>query len=298
MKVLSFGSLNIDITYRVNHIVREGETLSAFNVIKGAGGKGANQSAALAKAGLKVFHGGKIGEDGVFILEKLKSFGVDTSLTNITKMQSGQAIIQVDDEGQNSIILFAGENKNITKEEIDFVLSQFERGDWIVLQNEINNLSYIIDTSYKIGLNICFNPAPFDKSIFDLPLNKITLLVVNEIEAADLAQKAGEFEDILKALYTKYPNSKILMTLGSRGALYYENGKVIFQDCFKVNAVDTTAAGDTFIGYFLKKSIEGEEANISLKWASAASALAVMRSGAMDIIPYYEEVSTFIKENC
>lgn len=298
MKVLSFGSLNIDITYRVNHIVRMGETISSSSVKKGAGGKGSNQSAALAKAGLNVFHSGKIGLDGTFILEKLKGFGVDTSLTYVTNEQSGQAIIQVDDNGENSIILFAGENKNISKEEIDSVLSQFDSGDWIVLQNEINNLNYIIDKSYEKGLNICFNPAPFDNSIFTLPLDKVTLLVVNEIEAADLAQMSGEFEDILKALYTKYPNLKILMTLGSRGALYYENGKVIFQDCFKVNAVDTTAAGDTFIGYFLKKLIDGADAETSLKWASAASALAVQLSGAMDSIPYYEEVSSFLKENC
>lgn len=297
MKVLSFGSLNIDITYRVNHIVRMGETISSSSVKKGAGGKGSNQSAALAKAGLNVFHSGKIGLDGTFILEKLKGFGVDTSLTYVTNEQSGQAIIQVDDNGENSIILFAGENKNISKEEIDSVLSQFDSGDWIVLQNEINNLNYIIDKSYEKGLNICFNPAPFDNSIFTLPLDKVTLLVVNEIEAADLAQMSGEFEDILKALYTKYPNLKILMTLGSRGALYYENGKVIFQDCFKVNAVDTTAAGDTFIGYFLKKLLDGNDVATSLKWASAASAITVQRIGAMDSIPYYEEVTTFLKEN-
>lgn len=297
MKVLCYGSLNIDITYRVNHIVKEGETISSYSVIKGAGGKGANQSAALAKAGLRVFHSGKLGADGAFILDKLKSFGVDTSLTIVTDNQSGNAIIQVDDEGQNSIILFSGENKNILKAEVDSVLSNFEKGDWLVIQNEINELEYIINRASEKGINICFNPAPMDEAVFKLPLDKVTLLVVNEIEGAALALTDGDFEEILNTLCQKYPKCKILMTLGDKGSLYYDGSKVYHHSCFKVDSVDTTAAGDTFIGYFLKKLIDGEDAIAALTWASAASAIAVSRKGAMDSVPYYDEVRSFLGES-
>ncbi len=294
MKVLCFGSINVDLTYSVEHIVKEGETLSSLALIKSAGGKGANQSAALAKAGLKTFHAGKIGEDGVFILKKLESFGVDTSYVSITDKQTGHAIIQVDKEGQNSIILFPGENKAIEKAEIDGVLSHFSAGDWLVLQNEINELKYIIDRAHDKNINICFNPAPFDNSILDLPLEKVSLLVVNEIEGAALAGIDSSFEKILITIKQRYPKSNILLTLGSEGALYCNN-EVIRQNCFKVKAIDTTAAGDTFIGYFLASITEGFDVNDALEMASAASAITVSRNGAMDSIPYKEEVVEFLK---
>lgn len=296
MNVLCFGSINVDLTYSVEHIVKEGETLSSLSLIKSAGGKGANQSAALAKAGLKTFHAGKIGEDGRFILKKLESFGVDTSYVSITDKQTGHAIIQVDKEGQNSIILFPGENKAIEKADIDSVLSTFFAGDWVVLQNEINELKYIIDKAHDKKINICFNPAPFDNSIFSLPLEKVNLLVVNEIEGAALAGIDSSFEEILITIKQRYPKCNILLTLGSEGALYCGNNGVIRQNCFKVKAVDTTAAGDTFIGYFLASITDGFQINDALKIASAASAITVSRNGAMDSIPYKEEVIDFLKE--
>lgn len=296
MKVLCYGSINIDLTYSVEHIVKEGETLSSLSLKKSAGGKGANQCAALAKAGLKTFHAGKIGEDGVFILKKLESFGVDTSNVSITNKQTGHAIIQVDKNAQNSIILFPGENKAIEKVEIDSVLSNFASGDWIVLQNEINELKYIIDKAYDKDINICFNPAPFDRSILDLPLEKVSLLVVNEIEGAALAGIDSSFEEVLKTIKQRYPKCNILLTLGSDGSLYYGNNEVVSQNCFKVKAVDTTAAGDTFIGYFLASITDGFDIKDALEIASAASAITVSRNGAMDSIPYKEEVVKFLKD--
>ena len=215
---------------------------------------------------------------------------------SITNKQTGHAIIQVDKNAQNSIILFPGENKAIEKVEIDSVLSNFSAGDWIVLQNEINELKYIIDKAYDKDINICFNPAPFDRSILDLPLEKVSLLVVNEIEGAALAGIDSSFEEVLKTIKQRYPKCNILLTLGSDGSLYYGNNEVVSQNCFKVKAVDTTAAGDTFIGYFLASITDGFDIKDALEIASAASAITVSRNGAMDSIPYKEEVVEFLKD--
>ena len=145
MKVLCYGSLNIDYVYEVPHFVEPGETLSSLSMSKNPGGKGANQAAALAKSGCKTFMAGKIGKDGEFLINTLQSYGVDCSFITISDNPSGHAIIQLDEKKQNSILLFPGENKNITYEEINSVLSHFDKDDWIILQNEINNLSYIIN---------------------------------------------------------------------------------------------------------------------------------------------------------
>ncbi|MCR5732273.1 MAG: ribokinase [Sphaerochaetaceae bacterium] len=290
MKVLNYGSLNIDITFEVPHIVVEGETLASSGMRKGSGGKGANQSAALGKAGVEVFHAGKIGKDGEFLVKELESYGVDTELVSYYDGPSGQAIIQVDDEGRNSIILLGGGNREIKKEEVDSVLKNFSKGDYLVLQNEINNLEYIINKAYSIGMKILFNPAPFDPSILSLPLDKISILVVNEIEGQGLAGiKSDDYEKIITAIKEKHPNSEIILTVGEKGS-YYLDKELIHEDALPVKVVDTTGAGDTFIGYFLASRIKGLDARESLKKATKASSIAVSRSGAMKAIPTEKEV--------
>lgn len=291
MKVLNYGSLNIDYVYDVPHFVQSGETLSSSNMVRSAGGKGANQAAALAKAGMEVYHAGKIGKDGQFIIDLLNGYGVNTDFVTVTESSSGHAIIQIDSSKQNAILLYPGGNRAILPEEIDFVFQTFEKGDLLILQNEINNLSLIIERAISKGMYICFNAAPFDSSVLNLPLSKINLIVVNEVEGAGLAGCSSEDKDVLiSRLMDKYPYNDILLTLGRDGACYLHDHTVQYQDIIDYPVLDTTAAGDTFIGYFLASVFNGNDISRSLYFATKASGIAVSRKGAMESIPTREEV--------
>ena len=291
MKVLCYGSLNIDYVYKVPHFVSAGETLSSTSLATNPGGKGANQATALSKAGCETYMAGKIGKDGLFLLDVLSSAGVNHSFVNVTDKRTGHAIIQLDSHCQNSILLYPGENRNITEEEIDKVLSEFSSSDWLVLQNEINNLPLIITKAKKIGMKICLNPAPFDESIFSLPLSDIDYLIVNEVEGAGLCGHDGlSYEEILDELKMKFPQSAIVMTVGENGSYYQKGSERIYQECIKCEAKDTTAAGDTFIGYFIASLIKGYQIRTAMKYAAVASSIAVSREGAIPSVPYAEEV--------
>lgn len=289
-RVLSFGSLNIDQVFRVEHIVKEGETITSSSVKRSAGGKGANQSAALAKAGAEVWHAGKMGADGVFITSLLKEYGVDVSLTKVTDGFSGQAMIQVDDRGENSIVLYPGENRNISPEEIDTVFSSFEAGDWLVIQNEINGLDQIIRKAHEKGMIICFNPAPFDEKVKELPLEYVSVLIVNETEGAGLSEVSSSYEETLFRLHEMYPDAIVVLTMGEHGSLCSAYDRVFYQEAVKTDAVDTTAAGDTFLGYFVAERLRDESIPDALYTASVAAALTVSKSGAMESIPYLKDV--------
>ena len=289
-KLLSYGSLNIDYTYKVPHIVIPGETLTSLSLTRNAGGKGANQSASASKAGMEVYHAGKLGRDGLFLKELLESYGVDTSLITVTDGASGNAIIQVDEEGQNSIVLFPGTNHEITGEEIAAAMEGFGEGDLLLIQNEINNLSLIITKAYEKGLRIIFNPAPFTKEVLGLPLEKVSMLVVNEIEGAGLAGMDGSAEEVLETLVKAYPSSEIVLTAGSQGAFYGYRDIREKGDIVECEVVDTTGAGDTFIGYFLAAREKGLSVKASLQAACKASSIAISRPGAMAAVPVKEEV--------
>ncbi len=292
MKILNYGSLNIDLVFSVPHIVVEGETISSTALRKSAGGKGANQSAAIAKAGVEVFHAGKVGQDGTFLIDLLKSYGVRTDFIQVDGEASGQALIQVNDQGQNSIVLYAGGNHRVTREEIDATLKHFSAGDYLVLQNEINDIAYIMQEAKKKEMFIWFNPAPFAKDVFDLPLHTLDMIMVNEIEGAQLARLPYEtsFEAILDALVEQFPEKEIVLTAGKHGAFYgcasiREKGEII-----DLPVVDTTGAGDTFIGYMLSARIKGYTVAQSLMLACKASSLKVSRPGAMMAMPLAQEV--------
>lgn len=291
MKVLCYGSLNIDYVYEVPHFVEAGETLSSTSLEKNPGGKGANQAAALSKAGCSTYMAGKIGSDGLFLIDTLTSYGVNCSFVKVTDNPSGHAIIQLDSQRQNSILLYSGENKNIQEDEIDYVLKSFQEGDWLIMQNEINNLPLIIEKAKKIGMRVCLNPAPFDSTIFSLPLSEIDLLIVNEVEGEGLADsQSGDYSDILDKMAVKYPNSAVIMTVGKNGAYYQNGSKRIYQDIIDSEVVDTTAAGDTFIGFFIASQIKGFSIEDSMFYATKASSIAVSRKGAMASVPYAEEI--------
>lgn len=292
MRILNFGSTNIDIVFSVDHIVKPGETLGSASLTRSTGGKGANQSVAVAKAGQhEIFHAGRIGPDGLWIKDKLQQMGVRTDFVFDGETPTGQALIQVASDGQNSIVLYAGANKEFTDVGIDEILANFSKGDWVMLQNEINNLAHIIESAYSRGLPICFNPAPFDNSVNDLPLEHIALFVLNEVEAEGLSG-VSDPEASMDILTEKFPESEIIITLGGAG-VRYGKGKDIRHGfgTWNVPVVDTTAAGDTFIGCYIANIAKGATVPEALRIASAASSVTVMRNGAMDSIPTPDEFS-------
>jgi len=294
MKILNYGSLNIDKVFAVDHIVRPGETINSGMIELFAGGKGANQSVALSRAGLDVWHGGKIGEDGRWLLKILEEAGVRTEYISIYEGSTGHAYIQLSADGNNSIILEGGGNRQITREDIDRTLHFFTPGDYLVLQNEINDIPYIMKQGHSRGMKICLNPAPFEEEIENWPLDLVDTLVVNEIEAKALSREQGGYEEILNALMRKHPEIHIVMTVGADGAYYgcKHDNSFYYSPAPRTPkpVVDTTAAGDTFLGYYLASRIFGFSIEEAMERASRAAAYTISRKGAMHTIPLREEL--------
>lgn len=288
-KILNFGSLNIDKRFAVDHIVGPGETLAAEQLTLFPGGKGLNQSVAFARAGGQVYHAGKIGADGQFLLDTLQNAGVDTTYVAKTDGQTGQALIQVDRAGQNCILLYHGANFEITEEEICNALAHFGEGDLLVLQNEINGLNALMEQGRRRKMEIAFNPSPIGPEIEALDLSAVTWFLLNEIEGFALTGEKVP-QAIADALLQKYPQAKIVLTLGEQGVIYRDATQTCAHQAYPVPVVDTTAAGDTFTGYFLCMAAAGEPIPQALKLASIASSIAVSRKGAAVSIPALEEV--------
>lgn len=270
MKILSFGSLNIDYVYKVSHFVKKGETLSAEELNVYTGGKGLNQSIALSRAGMETYHAGAIGMDGLFLLDQLKEAGVNTDLVKILEdVRTGNAIIQNDEEGDNCIILFGGANQAISKEQVDEVFEHFKNEDYLLIQNEIN----------------------------ELPLDQINYFLLNEIEAMQILDmeepKEIDGKYISGLLHQKFPEATIVLTLGSEGSVCISGDEYVEQSIYKVKTVDTTAAGDTYTGYFIAGILNGKTIKEAMDTASKASAIAVSRQGAAPSIPCLEEVEEY-----
>lgn len=291
-KVLCFGSLNIDYTYKVDHFVQKGETISSQGLQVFSGGKGLNQSTALAKAGVEIYHAGAVGRDGEFLLEQLRDVGVHTeNVAVLTEVRSGNAIIQNDAEGDNCIILYGGANQAVTREQADVVIGKFSAGDYIILQNEISELAYIMETAHKKGMRIVLNPSPMNDKILALPLEKVELLILNEVEAGQILGTDETDGDVLmEKLLKRFPEMKFVLTLGSQGSIYGDKRQKVKQSAYRVKAVDTTAAGDTFTGFFIGSLVKGLSVEQAMDIASRASAIAVTRSGAAPSIPTWDEV--------
>ncbi len=286
--ILNFGSLNIDYVYRVDAFVRPGETKSSRSLIVNCGGKGLNQSIAAARAGAKVSHAGLIGRDGDMLYQKLVENGVDLSPAEHTEDVSGHAIIQVDDAGQNCILLFGGANRALTIDYIDRALDAFGRDGLVLLQNETNLVGEIISRAHRRGLAVALNAAPANADVLGYPLGELDWLVVNEIEGAFVAGCERE-ADILPALQKAYPKLNVLLTLGRRGSVCLRDGHETRCGAYRVRALDTTAAGDTFSGYFLGALLDGAVASEALSLATAAAALCVQKPGAADSVPLRTE---------
>lgn len=300
MKALCFGSLNIDYVYKVDHFVQKGETLSSDGLLVYTGGKGLNQSIALARAGAPVYHAGAVGTDGRFLLEEMEKAGVCTELVEIRKdIRTGNAIIQNDADGDNCILLYGGANQAISKAQVDRAISCFSEGDCILLQNEINELAYIMEKAHEAKMTIVLNPSPMDGKILKLPLAYVDIFILNEIEAAQMAGSAPNGTDgriAAKRLLEAYPEAEIVLTLGSEGSLFISKTELIEQPAYKVSAVDTTAAGDTFTGYFIGGLLAGKSHKEAMETAAKASAIAVTRNGAAPSIPTADEVARYFRQ--
>lgn len=294
MRVLNFGSLNIDYVYQVDHFVQPGETMSSLSLQVNCGGKGLNQSVALARAGVEVWHAGCIGPEGEFLRDKLISAGVNTTFVRQMEGSTGHAIIQVDRSGQNSILLYDGANSRITEPFVDEVLEHFGPGDVVLLQNETSCVGYIMDRAAERGMRIALNAAPANEKLNDLPLEKLSWLLVNEVEGAFLAGTEDP-EEIARVLTARYPATMLVLTLGTQGSLAAMGEMRVRMPARTVKAVDTTAAGDTFTGYFLRGVLDERSLEESLGLAAAASALAVTREGAADAVPAYDEAEAFYR---
>ena len=289
MKVLNFGSLNLDYVYAVDHMVTAGETLASRGMQTFCGGKGLNQSIALARAGVPVYHAGLIGEEGEILFETCRESGVNTAFIRRIPGKSGHTIIQVDRGGQNCILLYGGANRSMPREYVDEVLENFGKGDMVLLQNEINLLDYIINRAYERGMEIVLNPSPYDHHLDSCDFSRVSWFLLNEIEGW---QVTGEKEPdhILAKLRELYPKARVVLTLGSEGSVYQYKEERYRQGIFKVEVRDTTAAGDTFTGYFIASILEGMSVPDGLRLAARASAIAVSRDGATSSIPMREEV--------
>lgn len=293
MRVLSFGSLNIDYVYDVPHFITRGETMAALSLNTYSGGKGLNQSVALSKAGLEVFHAGAVGEEGLFLISELESAGVNTKyIARLKNIRTGHTIIQRNSDGDNCIILFGGANRQITKEQIDSTLAEFSKGDALVIQNEINDIEYMASRAHELGMITAFNPSPMEDGIIPV-FNYADYILLNEVEAGQFLKQditSLNPEEIAGKLLSELPNAKIVLTLGTNGSVYADKNGMFRQEAVKVNAVDTTAAGDTFTGFFLSGIFSGQTPEWSMRFAAHASAIAVTRPGAAPSVPEREEV--------
>ena len=286
MAIWNLGSINADYVYSVPHIPAPGETLASTNRSVFLGGKGANMSVAAARAAAQVKHIGAVGDDGAWAVETLLEYGVDTRYITTVDVETAHAIIAVDANSENMIILHSGANVEIPQSLLQNALSEAQTGDWFVTQNETNLQRTGAQLAKKMGLRVAYAAAPFDADRVQAVLEHLDFLILNEVEAEQLKQATGQAATDLGV-------ADVIVTLGADGADWYgPNGKAHF-DAIKVDPVDTTGAGDTFTGYVLAGLDRGMPMEQAINQATKAGALMVTRHGTADVIPDLLEVQTF-----
>lgn len=294
MRILNFGSLNLDYVYQVDHFVMPGETIGAKGMQINPGGKGLNQSIALARAGAEVYHAGCCGSGGEWLQRLLQDAGVNTSCLRAVDAPQGSAFIQVVPSGENCIVVFPGSNHCITEEQITQTVQQFDDRDYLLVQNEINFLPVIMEKASARGMKVFLNPSPYNGTIDSLDLGMLNWLIVNEVEAEQITG-CREEGAAWEKLHREYPDLSVLFTLGSAGSKAYcvKNGAVemVCQKAFPADAVDTTGAGDTYTGYFISGIMRGLPLQECMRQASMASALSVAKRGAASSIPDFREMA-------
>lgn len=290
--IFNLGSINIDHVYLTPHTVAPGETLSSHGYQRVLGGKGANQSIAVARAGAAVCHIGAINASDSDIIEQLAQDGINTTGIHFSELATGHAIIQVTDDGENAIVLFAGANHDITNSSLEKQLVNAQPGDWLLAQNETNHIQPALVLAKQQGLKVAFNPAPMTAAIKNIDPALVDLLIVNEIESEQLTGSAN----IAKALsffQQNWPTTEVIITQGSQGVVHSYKGQTTELSAFSVDVVDTTAAGDTFVGYFLAQKSQNKSTSDALINACKAAALTVTQLGASSSIPTLSAVKAF-----
>ena len=290
-RIITLGSLNLDFTYQLPKPLETGETLSSLSYRCGAGGKGANQSIAAARAGAEVFHAGRIGSDGTLLRRTLAESGVKLDFLEEVETPTGHAVVLINDAGDNSIVLYGGANRTIDDAFIDRVVAAACPGDILLLQNEVSDIGYAMKAGKKAQMRIAFNFAPFDPELAPkLPLSLCDYLFLNRIEAGGIAGKS-EVEGILETLARRFPETELVLTLGPEGAIALTPaGERFHADSPRVEVVEPTAAGDTYIGYYLAGILDGLKPGKALERACRAAALCCSRAGAAESIPTRAEL--------
>ena len=289
MHIINLGSINIDHVYAVDHLVRPGETIASTRYRVFAGGKGLNQSIALARAGVNTRHVGRVGAEGGWLLDRLRDEGIDTSAIAISNTPTGHAIIQVTPQGENAIVLFGGANHALAEADLAHALSTAAPGDCFLLQNETNLASRAIQMAHERQMRIVFNPAPMTREVDSYPLEWVDLFILNETEAEALTG-ATDPEQVCHIMRHRFPRASVVLTLGAHGAMYFDRDSLLHEAAPVVDVVDTTAAGDTFIGYFLAEWIQSRDPARSLHQGCRAASICVTKAGASDAIPHRADV--------
>jgi len=286
MAIYNLGSINVDYFYTLPHLVRPSETIAAIGFNQGLGGKGANQSVAIAKAGGAVKHIGAMNPADKHYYDQLVALNVDVSYLSMTDTATGHGIVMVDEQSaENQIVVYPGANFVITEEMVDAGLGDATSSDWALCQNETSQTDYFMKRAKDRGMNLCYSAAPFnaEKTLVMLPL--INMLVVNEIEANDLERE-------LNRPIKECGIDHVLVTLGSRGVRYIGLEGEFTLPSPSVDAIDTTGAGDTFLGLFLARYDVTGDLKASLHFAVTGAAIQVTRQGTADAIPSLDEIES------
>ena len=298
-KIIVIGSSNTDMVVRAEHLPRAGESVIGGDFMMAGGGKGANQAVAVARMGHRVLFVAAVGNDifGNAAIEGYKNFGIDTSLIVRKNEPSGVALIMVDGAGQNSISVALGANNFLSAQDVAPALETIEAGDIVLLQLEIPmaTVDACVATAAAKGARVILNPAPA-AIVSNDTLSKLYLITPNQTEAQTLT--GIEVTDIASAelaaqKLVSQGVERVVITMGSQGAYLYEDGKGVLVPAHKVNAVDTTAAGDVYNGALCAALAEGATLTDALHFAAKASAISVTRAGAQPSIPTRAEVDNF-----
>ena len=285
MKFFVFGSLNIDKVYSLENLPATGENVTALHFEEHIGGKGLNQAISLKRAGAQVHLAGAVGFDGAMLTDYLKENGIDISFVDSLPCPTGHCVIQIDRNGKNQMLLFTGANRLIKESFCDKVVSTLDEGDLILMQYETSCTEYMAKKCSEKGVKIAFNPSPLSEGLINFPYEAVDYLILNEDEGRALTGETDP-EKITLDLIEKRKVGSVVLTLGSDGSCYRDKSGYFTIPCVKANAVDTTGAGDTFTGYFLKILFETNDPALAMRTAAKASAVCVSKIGAAQTIPY------------
>lgn len=301
MSIVVIGSLNMDIRLSVPHIPIEGETIISTDIDYSKGGKGANQAVATKRLGAQTRIIGAVGDDqfGIELTQALKEEGIDISGIIKKESPTGTAYINVDEEGKNNIVVSPGANFDLTPEDIIDNEDIIKDSDYCILQLEIPEETVIeaIKLCKKNDVKVIMNPAPAINNLNEYIIKNSDYIMPNESELEIISNEKLNEDNILKLCdkLIKKGAQKLIVTLGSKGSLYYDKNGYEFIDAIKTKAIDTTGAGDSFIGGFANMISEGKSDIEAIKYASIVGSITVSRKGAQNSIPNKKEVDNYIK---